>query len=106
MLKDFTAGPCPDNPRGLTQIKQQTSLGQVEIQLSQVNQERDRAISELTILKADLLQALAARQSLEHQVNIQIAQVGELRGQLDRSGVALTQARTELAILQSEKPQL
>lgn len=66
-----------------------------------MNQERDRAISELTILNADLLQALAARQSLEHQVNIQIAQVGELRGQLDRSGVVLTQARTELAILQS-----
>lgn len=66
-----------------------------------MNQERDRAISELTILNADLPQALAAGQSLEHQVNIQIAQVGELRGQLDRSGVVLTQARTELAILQS-----
>ena len=89
-----------------TMSLQQTSLGQVEIQLSHVNQERDRAISELTILKADLLQALAARQSLEHQVNTQAALVGDLRSQLDRSGLALTQANTDLAILQSEKPQL
>jgi chromosome segregation ATPase len=85
---------------------QQTSLGQVEVQLSHVNQERDRTSSELTILKADHLRALSERQWLDHQLSSQTVLFGEQRVQLDNATAVLTHTSTELAILQSEKPQL
>ncbi len=85
---------------------QQTALGQGEVQLDHANQERSRILVELSTLKTEHADILAERQSLDYQLNAQTSLVAELRAQLDSLVATSTRANTELAVLQSEKPQL
>lgn len=85
---------------------QQKTVTQREAQLEQASRDNDRLESELHTLRETHQAVVAQRQQLGQEIAAQSVLCAELRAQLKTVSQAMTEARSELAVLHHEAPQL
>lgn len=94
----------PDTRRVLT--GQQQALIQYQVRAEQADRDIARLQNDLTTEKQILQKTTAEHRELEKQAHALLTISTEFRTQLEQASNALTQARTELVLLQKEVPEL
>lgn len=85
---------------------QQQALVQYETRVEQLGHDNARLQNDLASVQQAHQGTLAEHRELEQQFHTQSAICGELRAQLQAATATLTQAQADLAVLQSDNPQL
>jgi chromosome segregation ATPase len=84
---------------------QKAAVAQRELDMTRLQQDKDRTATELSTLQAAYTTLQAEHRHQAQQIQASGALHAELRAQVERTSGALAQTRSELAILSAEKPQ-
>lgn len=79
------------------------TIGQRDVELSHVQQDKERAATELASLQTDHVALQSERRAQEQHIKTTTTLQQDLRSQVDTLSGALAQAKSELAMLSSEK---